>query len=396
MLRFMDRRTRVSSFMSRRRSGLSATIALGGFLTLAGCKPGVDLDAVRALQVSADTAQASYNALADDYYDSCVRRVEYESVASSLQWYVSVYDGGRAAILPRGAGLTDDDRAADAVRIAKASTAAVIGEVNSADMTAISHGALVALMRRSDLVEVFRGLHPPVRIALDQRLKAEGSPESIVQSCAKRKIAAGQWRQANDVLVGYFDALGALAGAPRTGDSFAVGELAGALRASDVLSESQAAAVSALGTTVVGAVFDARRRGELGHYIPQADAALGAAVTALELAAQTHYGFALRQESDELEAFLSDNFIVARPGVDAFEVLQYGQAWNDKRRELDARRTAADDYIASLEALRAAHGQLLGAIEKNDDRAVYGIAKALYDQIDPDIRAIRKAFEVTK
>lgn len=301
------------ALLKAQRCCLAGALAIA---LLAGCKSSaLDLQSVRALQKTADDARVSYAALAEDYYDSCVRRVEYENIASSIT--------GRLA-----------------------------------------SGA-----------------------------KTPPAPEPPSRACRAQHEAAAHWRRANDVLLDYFDALGALAGGQEASDTYALKHLAAILTENAALDSRQADALKTLATTTISGIYEAKRKHALGAYITAADQALGQAADALKAAAKDHYEkIALRQEGGELEAFFNDNFIATRSGIDALEALRYASTWSDKRKELDERYAAADAYVDSLTTLRRAHADLLAAIDKNDRITTSAIAKSLIEELAPSIEAMRKPF----
>lgn len=352
---------------------------------LVGCKQSVDLDAVRALQTAADNARESYDDLAADYYGSCVRTVEYQNISSSMSYEPtggSVATGMPLAVAPAAAGSG---------ALGSSDTAAVVRMLQENPMRA---DRVLAVVRRADLLAVLAQLSPERRAALIAAVAASvPTPRAVSTECASSRAASADWQAANLLLIAYFDSLGNLAGAPRGEDAFGMSRLATSIHAEGVFSADQASSIGKLGNDIAAGVFDAKRRGNLAQYIGVADATVGTVVAALQSAASDHYVFALRQESDEMEGFLQRNFIAAKPGLDAFEVLQYGDSWSSRRAALESRRSAAASYVASLQKLRDAHADLLKAISQNDSAAAFAIAETAYDSMQPDIKAMRKAFE---
>ena len=383
---FLRIRQRCTTIFTQATRGGIALLVIGlAVSALAGCKQSVDLDAVRALQTAADKASDSYNDLASDYYGSCVRRVEYENIASSMSFEPT---GGFVASASPG---TPSMHSAEAATIGTADVASVARMLQH---DPLKPDDVAAVIRRADFFAVLAQLSPARRLAFIAAIPAAApSPRAVETECALSRVASADWQAANLVLIAYFDSLGNLAGAPRAQDAFGMSRLADSLHTEGLFGSDQASAIGKLGNTVAAGVFNAKRRGALADYVSVADGTVGNVVAALQQAAKNNYVFALRQESDDMEAFLQRNFIAAKPGLDAFEVLQYGDSWSSRRAALEKRRTAADAYAKSLQKLRDAHADILKAIARDDGESAFAIAAAAYSSMQPDIKAVTSAFE---
>ena len=174
----------------------------------------LDLDAVRELASNAATAQASADAVAEDFYDTCVRRNIYLTVSSEMR-----------AKFP-----------------------------------------IESLTKKP---------------ASEQAVAGTSASPATTYECSNERAASKSWRAANDVLFGYYVALGKLAGGARSNDSFGVKALATDLSGSSVMSSGQASAIGGLANDVLDEIYDAKRRGALAGYIAQADASVAAATKTL-------------------------------------------------------------------------------------------------------------------
>jgi len=163
-------------------------------LALNGCKQSIDLTAVRNLANAATTSETAFDGLAQDYYDSCERRIVYQSIGLAME---SNFPSG-----PQPGG--------------------------------------------------------------EKTKQAKPPPISDTRHQCDRELAASRaWQQANGIVVGYFVALGNLAGnAPGSGnDTYGAKALAADIAATQALSSARAAAIGTFANDVIGQVYDAKRRG---------------------------------------------------------------------------------------------------------------------------------------
>jgi len=262
-----------------------ALIAITAFLV--GCKQSTDLDSIRALQAAAESARASYDDLAADYYQSCVRTVEYQNIAVTM---AAEPNGDK--ILKRG-----DSRVASA----PFKSLKIEQVVNIIERRDLLPAEVSDLIRRTDLSAILASVEPAKRAVLTRAVRlAFPTPRVVETECASSQVASADWQIANHVLMSYFDALGNLAGESRAKDPFGLKGLAADVHAAGLFSATQASDIGALGNSIVSGVFDAKRRGVLSQYIATADEALGKSIDALTAAGTDHYVFLLKQESDEM------------------------------------------------------------------------------------------------
>lgn len=303
---------------------LALLVALS-LVALTGCKQSLDLDAVRELASNAATAQASADAVAEDFYDTCVRRNIYLTVSSEMR-----------AKFP-----------------------------------------IESLTKQP---------------ASEQAVAGTSASPATTYDCSNERAASKSWRAANDVLFGYYVALGKLAGGARSNDSFGVKALATDLSGSSVMSSGQASAIGGLANDVLDEIYDAKRRGALAGYIAQADASVAAATKMLTGIATDSYAFSLKQEATETERFLYANLALAKPGAEAFQVLSFADSWTQREQAINDRSAAATSYVDLLEKLQKSHAALLQAIDRDNTLAAFDVAKSYFAAMKPDIEAIDKAY----
>jgi hypothetical protein len=364
-------------------------------VALAGCRQSVDLDAVRAMAKTAADARASYDALATDYYDSCMRRLQLDSIASAAGRAVREVGSGlglpaqpasRAAPPVYPPGLAPADLAA-------ALPADVAARAGVDVLGALDKAQFLKLVDRDDFDQVEALFTPAQRAALEAR--APSIEHGRVYGCRQAAVSSEQWRKTNGILVGYFLALGDLAGSSSGDDRYGIGALATQLHKTDAIGDPAPFAGAVTG--LIRMHFDAKRKEAIADFVTRGDGLVADAVTRLSAAARKHYvANQLRQERDSLETFLLLNRKYASPGADAFAVYGYAKGWKEERQAVDDREVAANAYAASLAKLRAAHKQILDAARANDLQSALAVAVALSTDVRGDIDKIDKAFSKKK
>lgn len=366
-------------------------------LALAGCREGVDLDATRALAKTAADLRVDYDALATDFYDSCMRRLQLDSISdgvhSALAGVGSGYDARRERTSPAKsiAVVPSFPLELSAARIGTAPIADIARLASDSLIASFDAKQYVALVDRDDFAAIEALFSTKQRAAMEAR--ARTIERGRVYGCRQAAVSSQQWRTTNDILLGYFVALGELAGPAGTADDrYGIGALAAQLHASEIIPNDPAPLAGAISGLIRGH-FDAKRRGALLEYMTAGAPLVDDAVKRLRDAAREHYvANQLRQERDSLETFLLLNRKYAKPGADAFAVYAYAKAWKDERRAVDDREIAANAYIDSLAKLGAAHESIVRAMKTNDVAAALGEAIAYATAVRGDVDAIDNVF----
>lgn len=373
---------------SRSIRAVVACFVIGSLLLgSTGCKQSVDLQAVRDMASAAADARDTLNAVAGDYYGTCVRRNVYASISSMMDAYFPL--AGKpipvATPVPQPPAPIDN---ADLMRLPPAELAKRLPPSVAAKLNADQIDLLLA---RTDREAVWSAL-PPESVNSFAATLNSVAPDRAAHVCDKEKATAQAWQDANDVVIGYFVALGNLAGNAPGSDPYGLHGLAANLHQSSVLSADKLSAIASLGTTVIQSVFDAKRRNALAAIIDDTDGHVGNAIGFLETIPTEHYLPFLNAERSASQRFLTRNLTLARPGADAFTVLQYADGWAARKSALDEKAGAVSSYVNVLEKLRRAHKRILMAIANNDAASALGVAKLYYDDLRPDIDAIKKAY----
>jgi hypothetical protein len=353
----------------------------------------VDLTAVNNLATAATASQASFNALAADYGDSCVRRTVYEHIGSAMEQYIPRPAATAAvqrvapastAVPPPGVTLSVTDAATlPASEIARRLTLTAAASLPEA--------TYLVLITRRDSAAIMRQLPPATLNALDNSPGAmAGTAES--GACIDEQAASHAWQEANAVVVGYFIALGKLAGGTGSDDTYGLKVLGNDVAATKAIPAARASAIASFANDALTQIYNAKRRGALAQFIPKADASLGNAIKMLDAFGTDDYAHALSRERIVANRFFQRNLRLAKPGVPAFQILGYADTWGDRMKTLDARSAAIQSYVRSWETLRVGHANLLTSIDRNDPGAAFAVAQSIYSAMAPDITAINKAY----
>ena len=320
-------------------------------LFLNACQQSVDLDAVRKLAASTTAASASYGALAGDYYQSCLRTQMWR------EFDISVITKRRMS----------EDRA--------------------------KPGPLPTLPPSS--IPVNRQLPPEEQAKLAEIFT---SKKSIVAelSCDGNQAASAQWQIWNQLLVSYIAALGNVAGGSKDDADFGMNQLTKSLQGTKLLAtQAQSDALSKAANDVVGAMFEARRKGEIAKFAAgPGQAFIDTYVDRLQAVAKKDYQDAmLGSEEQALNAFFTDNLFSTRLGIETLSAVTYVSQWSTYRSALDQRKQATAAYVKSLGEIKHAHNELVQAIINNKTSEVARIVQTHLNEFGPDIAAINKAFK---
>lgn len=377
-------------FLLRPRS-VAALLASTLAVSLGGCKQSVDLAAVRDLAKAAAAAEASFDAIATDYRDSCVRRNVYGTIGTAME---ANFPRSAPSPKPKAQPRAPVVAGAEPLSVAEVATLPA-GELSRRLAPAVAErlteSQFLILATRLDSAEIFQGMSPDAVTALDRSPSARPGAEQAL-ACSSELKATRAWQQANAVVINYFVALGKLAGGAPGDDSFGVKALGKEFADTKALSSARSTALGNFANDVLTGVYDAKRRGALAQYIPEAEKSLNAAIQVLQSLASDDYVHALNRERVVANRFFRRNLQLTQHGQQAFEVLAFADTWSTRMKTLDDRAGAATAYVGAWETLRTRHTKLLTAIANNDAQSALAVAQSIYDVINPDITAIDKAF----
>lgn len=331
---------------------IACAIALS--LSLAGCQQSVDLDAVRQLAASTTAASSSYASLAADYYQSCLRDQHWREFDISI--------------------IAERIRSSGGTQQGPATPPKALG---SAD------------------IPINKKLPDAQRTAIGQIFDSKADLAAELD-CDGNAQASTQWQIWNQILVSYIAALGNIAGGSKDDADFGVGQLANSLQKSKLLTnQGQVDALSKAANDAIGALFAARRRGEIAKFAAgPGNAFITTYIPVLQRVATDDYRKnMLFKEEQALDAFFNDNLLSTKVGIEALSALTYVSQWTTYRTALDQRKQAAVAYVKSLDEIKHAHDELVAAIANNKTNEVARIIQVHLNQFGPDITAINKAFK---
>jgi hypothetical protein len=379
----------MGTFTAARRA---AALALAGAL-LAGCRQNVDLSAVRTIAKAAQDARASYEALAADYFQSCVRKVELKSIGRAMTRSFPVAQSRRRGEpAPTPAPVRGPYAPGLQPSQLSRATPETLAALTPDEIKTFDDQQVDAVVVRSDIAEIEGRLSVEQQGALNAATSRAGTP-SHVYSCKGASDVADQWKRRNDILVGYFTALSKLAGGAGDEDRYGIAGLAQSLRSNDVFAnDKQTQAFQKLADDVLRGIFDWKRRDALANDLAKGEPYVDEIVAQLSSVAATNYKFQIRQERDALHEFRKTNLLFAKRGLQAFEVYQYAKTLKAEDAALDDREAAADTYVASLGKLTNAHAAVVDAVSRNDIQAGVAAAKLYYDDLHGDVQTIHHAF----
>jgi hypothetical protein len=323
---------------------------------LAGCDQGVDLAQVRALAQTVQTAGPSYTSIADDLYDSCLRQVGWANFA---------------AITPLIAGESPPPTPSPAGKNAlPVAPAPAPSPVSSATPAPTASDALAAAAK-------LNGGKAPAY-----------NPMGDIKACDPFITSVAETKAVQSLLVSYFTQLGAAAA-----DDSKVSYGFATLAADDKrLSSTQQTALSGAATDIATAIFDARRRKLTADEATRAKTAVDFLITRLTAAAGD-YLLELGFESDAINSFYGNNFVVLNPGLERLESTQYRLNWKAALDDVQSKRTAEAAYVNSLKTLGNGNDAIVKAAAANDTASIYAAATAAIALLQPDITALKKVFK---
>ena len=211
---------------------------------------------------------------------------------------------------------------------------------------------------------------------------------SIESKCKDSQLVADQWEAMNSIILKYVRALGALAGVVATDTDFgtqidALVNKVSAIGPTPIVAPAQLTNFVGLGTSLVRAYSDARRKGAVAKFAKDADTYVHMiTVEILEPAAQEHYATQLDVERAAVDTFFERALVNLLPGVTApgtspqtatpgtslqttppgpsaadmtFQVLQLKADWGRERQVVEDKRVAITAYVAMLNDIAGAN-----------------------------------------
>lgn len=316
-------------------------------LLIAACAPPIDL--TKVAEFSNDTAQASksFDSLSADYYDSCARSAEYRT----LNDYAKTLPGPGA---PRA-----------------------IEQAPIVSPTFVPLNQLPAVT-------------PPTPMpAASPAIAPASSPEPLPPGpCAKAAAISQAWKASNDIVVGYVEALGAIAGAQTQTENYGFDKLTGELKG---LKPAQQQGIASLATTIANDFTAAKARGDIATFVLQADDSLHYAVATLQNEIDQAYlqqlSFERGYEADAIRAQLSG-------GPSAYRVAAVRAKWANQLTKLGQRQQAALAYRSALQTILTSQEALKKAAEDKSlsRQALATIAGDAGSSLLDDVSTIEKAF----
>jgi len=229
-----------------------------------------------------------------------------------------------------------------------------------------------------------------VTAELDRAAPAGARPSE--DPCDAAVAITRQWVDRNDILLGYFSALGQLAGDADSSDRYGLAPLAASLESNGAFAnEAQTKAFGSLADDVVARLFAARRRSEIVRDLGDAAPLVGQIVAQLSSVARINYARQLRLERDALADLRSEDLGLARQTRGAFDAYAFARSVRADDEELTARETAGAAYVDSLAALDRANGALIAALQRDDPSAATDAARAFAADVRSRLAVLSRA-----
>jgi hypothetical protein len=214
---------------------------------------------------------------------------------------------------------------------------------------------------------------------------------SIESKCKDSQLVADQWEAMNAIILRYVRALGALAGVVATETDYgtqidALVKKVSAIGPTPIVAPAQLTDFVGLGTSLVRAYSEARRKGAVAKFAKDADAYVHMiTVEILQPAAQEHYATQLDIERAAVDTFFERALVNLLPGVatpgaspqtatpgtlpqtappglspadTAFQALQLKADWGRERQVVEDKRVAITAYVAMLNDIAGANAAL--------------------------------------
>lgn len=345
--------------------------------SLSACQKPLDLSAVRKLHDSAAAAQTSFSALVQDYHDSCVRQ---------NRWLVYLYGEGQQKGANSGVD-SDTRRRINAIQdtLHGAGTA----PIDPATERRL-HDELDQLTRQ--LATIGLGSASTSASQIKTIYAAQQSCDDQLNTLAMRK-----WSAWNRLLLGYYVALGDIAGKAPDDSAFGVKDFANALKSDAVLkTDSEVQSVSAFAISAIDAAFAARRSREIANFAGPDKPGTKFVETItddLKKSATAYIDGKLRPERRTVDVFYTTNIKAVPAGTQVLTGLQgFIKSWDADANAVDTKIGAARAYITALDDMKTSHDAIAAAIASGKTESLGSIVGIYLNEFAPQVEAIRKAF----
>ena len=287
---------------------------------LSGCRQNVDLDAVRMMSQSASAAQASFDNVAQDFHETCVRKLRWEYLKQT----------------------------------AKSSA----GELSGID-------------------------------------EKSYQPQRCDDALTTTAIA--RWKAFNRLYLGYFVAMGNIAGAKSDANAYGIQSFAKTIVESRQFGGASNAtpikdAATAL-TAAIDEVFNARKRDAISGFAGTEGAKFIAKAIPGLVNASNDLSTSLGFEEDAVNDFYVETFKHTKGGTDMLAALRYRQDWAADLKTVQNRREAITSYQNAIGDLEKAHGALVDSIKSDKPQAVASIVQLYLSEFQPLVEKMNASFK---
>jgi hypothetical protein len=292
--------------------------------SIVACAPNVNLSAVRQYATMAQQAQASFDAIAEDYDASCARQRELNLQLNDLVWF------------PYGSTQTPP--------LAPASTSSTGAKPGPTPFFGASQERCVAT--------------------------ADYDSYPLGQ-------VSNEWKSANDTLLAYVQSLGALAGATAT-PSPAIPTFIGAAAAANLIPKPQATALTAFATAIFNYWQSGRRERQVASFLDATNAVdpktgqstFSQAIDALTIAGEGYQIIVFNECTDVADLYidaLKNLGATTRPSNRALAIeraYRMRRRWSADASTCNAHYATAQAYIATLQKLSSTNEALYKAVQQ--------------------------------
>jgi hypothetical protein len=218
--------------------------------------------------------------------------------------------------------------------------------------------------------------------------------------CVKvHSVDVPRWKATNALYLGFFIALGNIAGTRSDAAAYGFKDLAGALKNTGTLkTDAQTSALAQASSDIVDAFLDARRRKSITQFAAPGgpgEKYVGQLADALKAAATIH-DETLPTEKGAVDTYYQVGLQFMSSMSDVSSVDQYFHAWSADLDPIQQRHTAIAAYIRSVDNLRTGFAAITASIRDNDPAAALSVLSSYSGQLSSDISQINKAFSPTK
>lgn len=237
-----------------------------------------------------------------------------------------------------------------------------------------------------------------LRLAQLHPEKNAGAPipaVTTIDCVATHKLAVARWKATNALYLGYFVALGKIAGSGNDSSAYGFKNFATALKSAGTLAtDAQTAALSKASSDIVDAFINARRERSIAQFAgPDGEGTKYVALLAddLEAAAAIH-DKTLATETGAINVFYETGLRFTTPTSDVVSIDHHFQDHATDLAAVESKHAAIAAYVNSVENLKAAHLALTKSIADNTQEAALTVISGYADQLLSDVSTITSAF----